>query len=169
MRLSSKNFVTERAGITALEGAVKSRPPCSGETDLKNLVSKRAGFIVLEDSIKSRLPCAGETELKNLVSKRAEANRWVRATTSESEGIIGLRLVSKSRFDAVFAPSINSSMGVDLSACARVAAALPAAASASCVSTSLALRFSASAAHASVSPLHSNSQFKVCWWFVACV
>ena len=48
-------------------------------------------------------------------------------------------------------------MGVDLSACARVAAALPAAASASCVSTSPALRFSASAAHASVSPLHSNS------------
>ena len=107
-----------------------SRPCRAGETALKGLLSEST----------SRLPCADETELKNLVSKRAEASRWVRATSSESEGITGLRRVSKSRFDSVFAPSINSSMGVDLSACARVAAALPVAASASCVSTSPALR-----------------------------
>ena len=53
--------------------------------------------------------------------------------------------------------SLNSSGSVDVDACARVAAALPAAAVASCASTSLALRSSASVAHASVSSLHSNS------------
>ena len=52
--------MSERAGITALEGPVKSRLPCAGETELKNLVSRRAGFTMLEDSIK--------------------ASRWVRAT-----------------------------------------------------------------------------------------
>ena len=107
-----KRSVSERAGITALRSAVKSRPPCSDETDLKNLVSKRAGFSVLEDLVKSRPLRAGETALKNLVSKRAVASRWVRATASENEGIIGLRSVLKSRYDSVFSPSINSSMGV---------------------------------------------------------
>ena len=158
-----------RAGETALKGFLSestSRLHCADETEFKNFVSERAGITALEDSIKSRLPCAGETEPKNFVSERAgitaledsiKASRWDRATASESEGIIGLRRVSKSRFDSAFAPSINSSMGVDLSVCGRVAAALPAAASASCVRTSPALRFSASAARASVSPLHSNS------------
>ena len=53
--------------------------------------------------------------------------------------------------------SLNSSGSVDVDACARVAAALPAAAVASCAGTSPALRSSASVAHASVSSLHSNS------------
>ena len=116
----------------------------------------RAGEPVLKGAVSesgSRVTRAGITALKGAV----KASRWVRATASENEGIIGSRRVSKSRFDSVSTPSINSSMGVDLSACARVAAVLPAAASASCVRTSLALRFSASAAHASFSPLHSNS------------
>ena len=141
----------------------------SRETELKRSVSEsesrlsRAGETVLKGVVsesKSRLPCAGETELKSLVPERAgitalegavKASRWVRATASESVGIIGLRHVSKSQFDSLFVPSIDSSMGVDLSACARVAA------SASCSSTSPALLFSASAAYASVSPLLSNS------------
>ena len=89
-------------------------------------------------------------------SKWSDTVRVHGPTGTKRVGIIGLRHVSKSRFDSAFVPSINSSMGVDLSACARVADALPAAAaSASC--TSPALLFSASAAHASVSPLHSNS------------
>ena len=96
---------------------------------------------------------AGITALEGAV----KASRWVRATASESVGIIGLRHVSKSEIDSAFVPSIISS-GVDLSACAPVACALPAAvASASCSSTSPALSFSASAAHAFVSPLYSNS------------
>ena len=85
-----------------------------------------------------------------------KACRWVPANASESVGIIGH--VSKSEFDSSFVHSINSSMGVDLSACARVADALLAAvASASCSRTSPALSFPASAAHAFVAPLHSNS------------
>ena len=60
------------------------------------------------------LPCAGENALKDAV----EAGWGVRATASESEGIIGLRDVSKSESDSSFVQSINSSMGVGMSACA---------------------------------------------------
>ena len=77
------------------------------------------------------------------------------ATAGEREGIIGFRGFDSSLCMSI--NSLNSSGSVDVDACARVAAALPAAAVASCVSTSPALRSSASVAHASVSSLHSNS------------
>ena len=79
------------------------------------------------------------------------------ATVSENTGIIGLREISES--DSPSFQSINSSMGVGMpAACARAICALPSATAAplrSC--SSFVLVSPASAAHALVSPLHSNS------------
>ena len=67
------------------------------------------------------------------------------ATAGEREGIIGFRGFDSSLCMPI--NSLNSSGSVDADACARVVAALPAAAAvASCVGTSLALRSSASVA-----------------------
>ena len=120
------------------------RCPCLGARETRAVELDLKGAVSVSGSRETR---ACNTALNGKV----KASRWLCATASENEGIIGLR------HGSVSSPSINSSMGVDLSACACVAAALPAVASASCVRTSPALRSSAFAAHASVSPLHSNS------------
>ena len=105
-----------RACETVLKGSL-SESGRAGEPMLKRLVSEfgsrltRAGEPVLKGSVSesgSRVTRAGITALKGAV----EAGRCVRATASESEGIIGLRHVSKSEFDSSFVQSINSSMGV---------------------------------------------------------
>ena len=135
-----------RAGAVSVFG---SRETHAGEPELMGAMSE----------LGSRVTCAGEFPLKGAVSVFAgaalhgevKASRCLGATASENEGIIRLR------HGSVTSPSINSSMGVDLSACACGAAALPAVASACGVRTSAALRSSASSAHASVSPLHFNS------------
>ena len=154
-----------RAGETELIGAVsemRSPVPRAGAVSVFGSRETHAGELELMGAMSelgSRVTFAGEFPLKGAVSVFAgaalhgevKASRFLGATASEYEGIIRLR------HGSVSSPSINSSMGVDLSACACGAAALPAVASACGVRTSAALRSSASSAHASVSPLHFNS------------
>ena len=83
---------------------------------------------------------------RECIKDAVEAGWGVRATVSESERIIGLRDVSKFESDSSFVQSINSSMGVGMSACARAVCALLAAASAPLSCTPLALLSPASAA-----------------------
>ena len=141
---SNKVFETGSQVTCAGEPVLQSAMSVSGSRETRAVELDLKGAVSVSGSRETR---AGNTALNGKV----KASRWLCATASENEGIIGLR------HGSVSSPSINSSMGVDLSACACVAAALPAVASASCVRTSPALRSSAFAAHASVSPLHFNS------------
>ena len=108
--------------------------------------------------IRNLLEVIASDSVKHLVgfSAAAEGAAVTRPTAGERTGIIGMREISES--DSPLFQSTNSSMGVGMSACARAVCALPASAAAaprSC--TSAALVSPASAAHALVSPLHSNS------------
>ena len=91
------------------------------------------------------------------VSEAAQGAAITWPTAGERTGIVGLCEISES--DSPLFQSINSSMGVGMSACAHAVCAPPASAAVaprSCSSATLVVS-PASAARAVVSPLHSDS------------
>ena len=137
--LARQLFVAGNAGLRAPLARCTNSAEVLSKDDVSGL------------SLRARRGCQGDLE-NGIEDVRAGSS----AVAGESRGIIGLREVSESDSSwhiSCVTNSLNSSVGVDMSACARAACALPAAAAPRSCST-VARLSDAVVAHAHASPMH---------------